>query len=112
MEMMHQVILMMLSAVLTVLIGITAAWARNRWGADVLEDTVFNKESFAYRAIWLAEDFYRGPGKGEQRLAYAVAWASEKLEEQGIVVSQDEIHELIRSLYAEMRDQIHALRDV
>ena len=112
-EFFQQIILMLLGAALTVLTTVAIGWGTSRWGIDKMkkiEQELFNKEGLAYRAIWLAEDFAKGPGKAEERFDYAVKWATAQLTKRGMTVTEEEIHGFIRGVYAEIEDQVHEMR--
>ena len=96
--------ILLTTVVFPVLSIILIGWAREKYGVEKLRrisDELENKESLAYRAVQLAFDMIRGPGKGEERLLFAIAWLEDQLSKKGINFNEGELEGFIRTMYVE-----------
>jgi hypothetical protein len=83
---------------------IAIGWAREKYGVEKLRklDELFkNKESLAYRAVQLAFDAIKGPGRGAERLQFAVSWLESQLSQVGIKFGEGELEGFVRAMYVE-----------
>ena len=100
----NMVAILLTTVVFPVLSIILIGWAREKYGVEKLRrisDELENKESLAYRAVQLAFDMIRGPGKGEERLLFAIAWLEDQLSKKGINFNEGELEGFIRTMYVE-----------
>ncbi len=98
---------LILAAVLAVT-GLATAWVKERLGVEKMqkiEAQLRNKESIAYRSLMLMREALEESGLVEQNLDRATEWASKELKKMNIKVTPDELQDLIKSMYNEMKDE-------
>jgi len=95
------VIVEVLTIVLLALAGVFARWASTWIKAKGIDKLIQNNQVWADIAVRTAEDIFIS-GEGEQKLAYACGWLSDRLRERGIKISIEEIEGLVRSAYREI----------
>ena len=108
------ILLVVLTAIMPVLATWLMLWLREKYGAEKMQRVVTELEtvdSIAYRAVRLAEDLVKGPGRGRERLAAACAWAEEQLEEKGVQVNEGEIEYFVRAAFNMAKIEIEEARD-
>lgn len=113
-EFAQQLILLIVSALVSAVLLVIRGWAKEKWGIDTLiriDKELENKESIAYRAIWLAEDLIKGPGRGPERLEAATKWAATQMQLKGINITEKEVQEIIRAVFGEIADQVMEIRE-
>lgn len=98
---------LILAAVLAVT-GLATAWVKERLGVEKMqkiEAQLRNKESIAYRSLMLMREALEESGLVEQNLDRATEWASKELKKMNIKVTPDELQDLIKSMYNEIKDE-------
>ncbi len=98
---------LILAAVLAVT-GLATAWVKERLGVEKMqkiEAQLRNKESIAYRSLMLIQEALQESGLVEDNLDRATEWASKELKKMNIKVTPDELQDLIKSMYNEIKDE-------
>ena len=93
---------------ITAATGALLMFLKERWGVDKMQRVALelqNKESIAYRSLQLIKEAIDESGLVQENLDKATAWASQELNKKGIKVTQEEIEDLIKSVYNEFKNE-------
>jgi hypothetical protein len=91
---------------ITALTGALVMFIKEKFGVEKMlriKNELENKESIAYRALQLIKEAINENGLVQENLDKATSWASEQLTKKGIKVTQQEIEELIKSVYSQFK---------
>lgn len=115
METLNTQIVPLLVNIVGVILLLVASWGaikavgfiETKAGADYMKwvsEELAVKESLASTAVRFAEQFYGQVLKGPEKFEIATKWLSDRLEEIGIIVYQEEIQGLIEAAVREFKD--------
>jgi hypothetical protein len=91
---------------ITALTGALVMFIKEKFGVEKMlriKNELENKESIAYRALQLIKEAINENGLVQENLDKATSWVSEQLTKKGIKVTQQEIEELIKSVYSQFK---------
>ena len=100
-EALSPVIVQALTIIIMTLAGLIGNSLRKWAKSKELNELVKTNKEWAALAVRTAEDIF-DTGEGDQKLAYAHDWLSERLREYGIKFTPDEIEGLVRAAYQEI----------
>jgi|GEM_PF-6973035 len=93
---------------ITALTGALVMFIKEKFGVEKMlriQKELENKESIAYKALQLIKDAINESGLIQENLDKATSWASEQLTKKGIKVTQQELEEIIKSIYNQFKDE-------